>query len=62
MIFADFFRFLQVFKSSFSIFCIITLGSAYATPTERLRYALATIYERPCYIKRKNRPQRTILQ
>ena len=33
---------------------MLRLYSAYATPTERLRYALATIYERPCHIKSKS--------
>ena len=50
------------FRCFFSVFHVKILGSVYATPTERLRYALATPFLPPCSIKRKNRPQRTILQ
>ena len=45
------------FRCFFSVFHAKCLGSVYATPTERLRYALATPFLSPCYIKRKNRPR-----
>ena len=50
------------FRCFFSVFHVKILGSVYATPTERLRYALATPFLPLCNIKRKNRPLWTILQ
>lgn len=44
------------FRCFFSVFHTKCLGSVYATPTEHLRYALATPVLSPYYIKHKNRP------
>ena len=41
------------FRCFFSVFHVKILGSVYATPTERLRYALATPFLPPCYINAK---------